>query len=225
MHIRDRQSTMDLYNHIDLVKNTHWMTRPGKSTCMDLGFGASRTSTCQLEQGKAVRGQDATLLSIASTQSVVLDACLGGTETHHLHNGPLVLANLTQGKNYSKLSHNTDSNTVNLTVNGGASIGIERISSLTSSVNVQPTLCNVDSNAVSRETNDRASTGTNKGKDIDTTRTDQVIYLGTFTKGEDFDTRIGLPTNNSSSVDQHNQHLLSISFLELSGMCKTRNLP
>ena len=96
---------------------------------------------------------------------------------------------------------------------------------MTSSVNVRPTLRNVDSNAVSRETNDRASIGTNKGKDIDTARTDQVIYLGTSSKGEDSDTRIGLSTNNSSSIDQQSQHLMSLSFLELSGMCKSRNLP
>ena len=104
MHISDRQSTMDLYNHIDLVKTTHWMTRPGKSTCTDLGLVAPRISTCLLEQGKAVHGQDATLLSVTSTQSVVRDDCLGGTETHPLHNGSLVLANLTLGNSNTCLS-------------------------------------------------------------------------------------------------------------------------
>ena len=133
---------------------------------MELGLGAPRTSICLLEQGEAVHGQDATLLSVASTQSVVRDDCLGGTETHPLHNGTLVLANLTQGKSYSKLSHNTDRNTVNPTVNGEASIGIERISSLTSSVDVQTTLRNVDNKVVSCETNDRASMRTNPVKDI-----------------------------------------------------------
>ena len=35
VHKRDRQSTMDLYNHINLIKTTHRMTRPGKSTCTE----------------------------------------------------------------------------------------------------------------------------------------------------------------------------------------------
>ena len=161
-----------------------------------------------------MHGQDASLLSVASPQSVVRDDCLGGTETHPLHNGTLVLANLTRGESYSKLLHITDRNTVNPTVNGEASIGIERISSLTSSVDVRTTLRNVDSNIVRCENNDRASMRTNQVKDIDTARTDQVIYLGTSSKGEDSDTQIGLPANNSSSVDQQSKHLLSLSFLE-----------
>jgi hypothetical protein len=178
-----------------------------------------------LEQGNAVCGQDATLLSVASTQIVVLDDRLGGTEPHHLHDGTPVLAKLTQGTNSSKLLHITDRNTVNLTVNGGASFGIEKISSLNSSVDVRTTLRNFDSNVVSYETNDRASLRTNKVNDIDTARTDQeVTYLKTSSKGEDSYTRIGLSTNNSSSVDQQSQHLLSLFFLDLSGMCKTRNL-
>ena len=40
VHVRDRQLTMDLYDHIHLIKTTHWMTRPRKSNCTGLGIGA-----------------------------------------------------------------------------------------------------------------------------------------------------------------------------------------
>jgi hypothetical protein len=97
-------------------------------------------------------------------------------------------------------------------VNGEASIGIEKISTLTFSVDVRTTFSNFDSNVVSCETNERASMRTNQVKDIDTARTEQVTYLRTSSKGEDSDTRIGLSTNNSSPVDQQSQHLLSLSY-------------
>jgi hypothetical protein len=74
------------------------MTIPGKSTYTELGLGAPRTSICLIEQGKAVHDQDALLLSVVSSQSVVRDS-LGGTETFPpLHNGTLMLESLTQGE-------------------------------------------------------------------------------------------------------------------------------